>query len=114
VAAGVNLVALYCDLMRGVEIAEVRARPGHFYRWLEADLRHVAAALGAGRMSVWSAARKLTPRLGTAHSTESLSDPGPLAARLIYSLGRARKSAEERAAESRTRPIPAEEVVEGA
>ena len=114
VAAGVNLVALYCDLMRGVETAQVRARPGHFYRWLEADLRHIAGALRAGEMRGWSAMRALAPRLGAAHSTESLTDPGPLAARLVYSLGRARKPAEERAAEPRTRPIPTEEVVERA
>jgi hypothetical protein len=32
----------------------------------------------------------------------------------VYSIGRAGKSAEERASESRTRPIPTEEVIERA
>lgn len=114
VAAGANLVALYCDLIRGEEVAEVRARPGYFYRWLEADVRHVAGALRAGHMSGGSALRALAPRLGAAHSIESLTDPGPLIARLTYSIGRAGKSAEERASETRTRPIPTEEVVDGA
>jgi hypothetical protein len=114
VAAGANLVAHYCDLMRGAEAAEVRARPGYFYRWLEADVRHIAGALRAGRMSAWAALRELAPRFGAAHSTESLTDPGPLAARLVYSIGRAGVSAEERASESRTRPLPSAEVIEDA
>jgi hypothetical protein len=96
VAAGVNLVAVACDVARGEAVAMRRAAPGFFYRWLEGDLRHVAHALRAGRMSLVQATRALTPRRGAAHSTESLRDPGPMLSRLWYSARRAHLSADER------------------
>jgi predicted ATP-grasp superfamily ATP-dependent carboligase len=96
VAAGANLVGLWCDLAAGREVSEVRARPGHFYRWLEGDLRHVAQAVRSGRMSLPEAARALRPRADTAHSTESLLDPGPMLSRLWYSARRAHLSPERR------------------
>jgi hypothetical protein len=88
VAAGVNLVALYCDLLRGLDVAPVRGRPGAFYRWLEGDLRHVVTAARDGEITVPQAIRALRPRRGAAHSTESLSDPGPMAQRIMAGMAR--------------------------
>jgi hypothetical protein len=88
IAAGVNLVGIYCDLLRGEEVATVRGRAGHFFRWIEGDIRHVAKALRMGRMSPGQAVAALRPRKGTVHSTESLRDPGPMLSRLWY-LGKA-------------------------
>jgi hypothetical protein len=87
VAAGVNLVGLYCDLLRGEEIPTVRGRPGRFFRWIEGDVRHVARAIRTGSMGPREALAALRPRRGTAHSTESIRDPGPMLSRLWY-LGR--------------------------
>ena len=43
VAAGANLPAVYCDLLRGRRQRQVlRARPGVRYCWWEGDLRHLA------------------------------------------------------------------------
>jgi hypothetical protein len=88
VAAGVNVVALYCDLLRGEEVRPVRARPGVFYRWLEGDVRHVARAVREGRLDVRQAVQALRPRRGTAHSTESLLDPLPIAERILAGVAR--------------------------
>jgi hypothetical protein len=84
VAAGVNLVGLYCDLLRGEEVPSVRGRPGVFFRWIEGDLRHVAKALRMGSMRPPEALAALRPRRGAVHSTESLRDPGPMLSRLWY------------------------------
>ena len=84
VAAGANLIAIYCDLLRGEQIGSIRARPGVFFRWIEGDLRHVTLALRRGEMSMSSALRALRPRRGAAHSTESLRDPGPMVNRFWY------------------------------
>jgi hypothetical protein len=84
VAAGVNLVGIYCDLLRGEEVSPVRGRPAVFFRWLEGDVRHLVKAVRVGRMSAGQALRELAPRRGTVHSTESLSDPGPMFNRVWY------------------------------
>ena len=104
VAAGVNLVGLFCDLLDGKAVPEppVRARPGVFFRWLEGDVRRVVGDLRDGRISARNALQALRPRLGTAHSTESLSDPGPMISRLLYGLSRMRMSQEERMASGST------------
>jgi hypothetical protein len=86
VKAGANLVGIYCDLLRGLEASLVRARPNVFYRWLDGDLRNVRWAVKNGRMSLIDAARALRPRPGAAHSVESLTDPGPILARLMARL----------------------------
>ncbi|CAN5701379.1 hypothetical protein BH24ACT26_BH24ACT26_04930 [soil metagenome] len=97
-AAGINIIASYCDLLQGKEVPSMRARPGSFYRWIEGDVRHVARALRSGRMSVPAAAAALRPRWGTAHSTESLSDPGPMLARFGFGVRRVHMSDEDRRA----------------
>jgi hypothetical protein len=114
VAAGVNLVAILCDLTTGRSVPEVRARPGYFYRWLEADIRSVVGGLRSRDLSPGAALRALAPHPGAAHSTESLRDPGPLAARLVYALGRARMSPDRRRGEPKGMKMAREEVVEGA
>ncbi len=81
VSAGVNLVARYCDLLRGVSPELVRARPGVFFRWLEGDVRHVLSGVRKGTIGLPRAARLLKPHLGAAHSIESIRDPMPGIAR---------------------------------
>jgi hypothetical protein len=88
VAAGANLPAIHCDLLRGVEVAPLRGRPGVRFRWLEGDLRHVSSQLRRREMGPGAAVGALLPRPGTAHPVESLRDWGPLRARLRYALGR--------------------------
>lgn len=91
VAAGVNLPAIWCARVAGsIGPTRLRGRPGVRYRWLEGDVRHVMSALRQGRVTVTGAVGALAPHLGTAHSIEALSDPGPLVARLRYALGAGR------------------------
>jgi hypothetical protein len=88
VAAGANLPAIACAAMQGRVGELIRGRPGVHYRWLEGDLRHVAQAVRRGSMTPLDAARAILPRPGTAHSVESLADPGPILARLADVAGR--------------------------
>lgn len=87
IAAGANMVGLWCDLLRGDDVVPVRARPGVPFRWVEADVRHLVTAVRRGDLPIRSALQCLTPRRGTAHSTESLRDPGPMAARMGHLVG---------------------------
>lgn len=87
-AGGANLVALYCDLVRGREVAPVRARPGASFRWIEGDLRHIGGAFLRGDMSPGDALKALRPARGRAHSLESATDPGPMAVRVLDAVGR--------------------------
>jgi hypothetical protein len=96
VAAGVNLVAIYCSLVQapqggrvpGLDFKPIRARPGVFYRWIEGDVRNLWNAVRIGRLTVPKALRQLRPRRGAAHSTESLQDPKPAIARFNHALRR--------------------------
>jgi hypothetical protein len=98
--AGVNLLSLYCDLVRGVRFGAKRAQPGFFFRWLEGDLRHLARSVRERELSPLAALAALRPRLGAAHSIESLRDPGPMVARMRYAVGRFGMSEEERRSRS--------------
>ncbi len=91
VAAGVNLVALSCDLLRGQRVEDTPQRPrtGAFYRWLEGDVRRVLVAVRRGDLAPRAALEALRPRRSAAHSTESLRDPGPLLSRLLLAASRA-------------------------
>lgn len=100
VKAGVNLLAIYCDLVRGEDAKPRSAGPGYFFRWLEGDVRAIAHALRHGGSGWWEALDALRPRRGAAHSVESLKDPGPMVARLSYALGRAHLDADIRRAGS--------------
>jgi hypothetical protein len=93
VAAGANLPAMWCDLISGRAVADGAVRrgiPGVFYRWIEGDIRNLAEAIRHRGVSPSHALERLRPRLGTAHSTESLADPGPMLARVRYAVRRAR------------------------
>jgi hypothetical protein len=84
-AAGANLVGVYCDLVMGRKRQPVRGRPGVFYRWLDADIRNVLRRVRSGALSPAAAARMLAPRRHTARGgPESLSDPGPIVARAAF------------------------------
>jgi hypothetical protein len=61
----------------------VRGRAGVRYRWLEGDVRSLLHEVRGGRLSAWAAVRRLAPHRGTAHSVESLRDPGPVLVRLV-------------------------------
>lgn len=82
VAAGANLPAIACAALEGAGHELVRGRAGVRYRWLEGDLRSVVQEVRAGRVGLAGAARALMPRRHTAHSIESLRDPGPGLSRL--------------------------------
>ena len=102
-AAGVNLAGVWCDLLDGKSVTSARAREGVAYRWLAGDLRHLRWALRSGTMGLAQSFREFRPRLGTAHGTESLLDPGPIFARVRYHLGGSRKP--------QARPVPVPEPI---
>jgi predicted ATP-grasp superfamily ATP-dependent carboligase len=80
--AGANLPAVWAARwLLGERPAWCEARPGVHYRWEDADLRHLIWHLrrGHGRATL----AVLRPRFGTAHAYFGLTDPGPLAARLL-------------------------------
>jgi hypothetical protein len=84
--AGLNLPALYCDLLRGGKAPStpLRAPAGYVYRWIEGDIRHTAAALASKEMSLRQAAAAWRPRRRVSHGPDSITDPGPSLARLRY------------------------------
>ena len=90
IAAGLNLVGVWCDLLRGDPAPDLplRGRAGVFYRWLEADVRHVLTGLRRRDISPLGAVKALRPRRSAAHSTESLTDPGPMISRLLLAAAR--------------------------
>lgn len=88
VAAGANLPALVCDLVRGRELQMVRAREGVFYRWIEGDIRHAIKAIRTKEAGALEALKMLYPHRGTAHSTESIIDPRPVIQRLRHATRR--------------------------
>lgn len=91
VAAGVNLPAIWCGLLEHGDAARHRtlsASVGARYRWLEGDVRSVASSFRAGEIGLVAALGALAPRRHTAHSIESLRDPGPMLGRARAVLGR--------------------------
>lgn len=90
VGAGVNLVSMYCRLLRGEEVVPVTARPGVMYRWLDADLRHLYVAWKRREIPAGAAIRTLVPRRGTVLGTESLRDPKPMLARARHAVRKSR------------------------
>jgi hypothetical protein len=87
-AAGVDLVPLYCDVLRGARREPVRGRPGLFFRWLEGDARSVLWNLRRRQIRPLPALRALAPRRGAVHSYGSLRDPGPAIARMRFAVRR--------------------------
>jgi len=88
VASGTNLVALYCDLLRGQSVARRRGRSGFFFRHAEADIRSVIHQVRRRTMTLGEAVRALRPRRGAVHSVLSLRDPLPVIARFGFLLQR--------------------------
>ena len=82
VAAGTNLPAIACEATAGRRGKFVRGRPGVRYRWLEGDLRSVLYDVHHRRLGWLAAANAVRPRRNTAHSVESLRDPGPALERI--------------------------------
>jgi predicted ATP-grasp superfamily ATP-dependent carboligase len=103
VASGVNLPAIYCDLLRGVDVPAAEARPGVFYRWLDGDIRSILWSWRRRRMSTRDALQALRPRAGTAHGPESLTDPGPMLARVLAARHKVRR-VREGVSRGRARP----------
>jgi hypothetical protein len=101
--SGVNLVGLYCDLLRGETVRDVRGRPGVFFRWLEGDIRHLVTAVRMRQMTARSALIAIRPRQHAAHSTESIRDPGPMVSRLRHVSGLAVRSLFGRGTSDETR-----------
>ncbi|HWH28596.1 MAG TPA: hypothetical protein VNU26_06470 [Mycobacteriales bacterium] len=91
VAAGANLPSVYADLRCGCSVPFARGATGVRYRWVEGDVRAVLTAWRRHERGAVASAAALLPRRGTAHSTESLLDPGPAVARLRHGL-RARRA----------------------
>ncbi len=95
IAAGANLPLLWCRHLLGDTPDPVKAAPGVFYRWTDADIGHGLWQLRSG--SPAAAGRVLRPRRGVVHPYGQRSDPGPGAARLVelggmaVSLYRARR-----------------------
>ncbi len=86
VAAGVNLPAMWVDLLLGREPRPSERRAGvHFYRSEEKDGIAIIRALKSGRLDV--AASAMLPRRNTVHAAFSLRDPLPL----ITSLSKLRR-----------------------
>lgn len=80
--AGVDLIDAWCTLQLHQDIPQARGRAGVRYRWLEGDLKATVWSLWHHELSLAQGARHLMPRAGMVHTYESLTDPGPLAARL--------------------------------
>lgn len=85
-AAGAPLAAIWCDWLLGHDPAPVRARAGRYYRWEDADMRHLVWQLRRGRFA--AAARTLEPRRHVAHAFFEIDDPLPAFARALYLLER--------------------------
>ena len=100
-ASGVDLVAMYCDLLQGRDTEPARGRPGVLFRWIEGDLRSAVFRLRRRQVGLASALADLRPRRGTVHGYEFLSDPGPMLTRLRYLPRQYRRRAERIAAERR-------------
>jgi predicted ATP-grasp superfamily ATP-dependent carboligase len=81
IGAGANLPAIWCRHLLGSDSAPVKAVPGVFYRWTEADLRHALWQLRNRRGA--AAAEVLTLHRGVVHPYLRSGDPGPGVARML-------------------------------
>ena len=84
VAAGASLPSIWCDWLLKGTTAAATVRPGVFYRWDDADLRHAWIFLRRGRFA--EALAVLRPRRGTAHPYLRAKDPAPGVARFLQML----------------------------
>lgn len=93
--AGVNLPAIWCEHLLGRAPVPARARPGVFYRWEDADLRHALWLVRRGKM--WAGMRSMQIHRGVTHPYFELRDPGPFVARALFLVKSARRRRDERA-----------------
>ncbi|MEK6277142.1 MAG: hypothetical protein AABM29_03905 [Actinomycetota bacterium] len=84
VDSGAPLPAIWCDWLLKGKAAQSTARPGVYYRWDDADFRHVVAHISGGRLG--SAISVLRPRRHTAHPYLRGGDPRPMAVRYLQAL----------------------------
>ncbi len=103
VDAGAPLPAIWCDwLLRG-RATRCTARAGVYYRWGDADLRHVWTFLRRGRLA--DAAAVLRPRRGTVSPYLRSRDPAPAVARLCQILRRSLSKRLDRALSKSLTPV---------
>lgn len=98
--AGAPLIAAWCDWVLGRGRIEVQAQPGYHYRWEDAELRNLWRRLRGRQLR--SAISVLRPRRRTTRSFFRVTDPAPLAARILllvnHRLRRLRSTADPREA----------------
>lgn len=95
VRGGANLVGMYCDLLQGRTVPNVRVAPGLRFRWTEGDLRSLLWNARRGT-SVRSTLAGLVPQPGTVHSFATIRDPGPALTRARYMVERLSDGARRR------------------
>jgi hypothetical protein len=88
-SAGANLVRILCDLVRGVDVTPVRARPGVAYHWWEGELRHLSSAWVAGELDMRQIRSALRLTQASHGGGRRLPDPGPALVRGRYLGGQA-------------------------
>jgi predicted ATP-grasp superfamily ATP-dependent carboligase len=98
IGAGANLPAVWCAQLLGQHPQPVRARPGVFYRWEDADLRNALWQLRHGHLR--AAAGVLRVRRGVVHPFFDPGDPGPLVARSLQLAKSIRRPSGSRAPRS--------------
>jgi hypothetical protein len=81
IRSGADIPAVWCELLGGGDPAFTLGRPGVIYRWDEAELVNLGAALRHGRFR--DAAAILRPHRASRAALFRVTDPGPLVARLI-------------------------------
>jgi predicted ATP-grasp superfamily ATP-dependent carboligase len=86
-AAGAPLAALWCNWLLGREARPSTARAGVVYRWEDAELRNLWCELR--RRSLRRAVAVARPRRSVVYAHLAASDPGPLAARVLFLARRA-------------------------
>ena len=84
VATGASLPAIWCDWLLKGRTGRHSSRPGVYYRWDDADLRHIWRALGHARLR--TAASVAVPRRHTVHPYFRGGDPKPVFARWAQML----------------------------
>ncbi len=88
IGAGANLPVVWCSHLLGGQPPPVRAQPGRFYRWEDADLRHALWQLRHG--SIKAALRVIRVRPNVVHPYLEARDPGPFLARAVFMARSAR------------------------
>jgi predicted ATP-grasp superfamily ATP-dependent carboligase/peptidoglycan/xylan/chitin deacetylase (PgdA/CDA1 family) len=86
ISAGADLPALWCEVLRGGRPRPVVARPGHRYRWEDAELSNLVRLLREKRIR--DALELTLPRRHVTHAHFQWRDPLPLPTRAANVLRR--------------------------